>query len=229
LFSPGYSLVDEEKDVHLLYHDISSLELVSLLILKISQNIELWDNYLRFLVYSIKTPQPLLLDHEIQHLTTLSEMFPNLSWLFSEKNYMRLKDIVKLNAFTVSSNFLDFNVKSTGETLENVSLDVKPIISSKEVRYNAIYKIASFVNHSCNPNIEIARPSFTSHITWVATKPIKKGDELLCAYIPPIPQENGGQKERRFLLYNTYNFVCKGDCEECQTDENFLEDREFKE
>ena len=41
----------------------------------------------------------------------------------------------------------------------------------------------SFMNHNCDPNVERSSPSLTSRVTWIASKPIERGDELTIAYV----------------------------------------------
>jgi tetratricopeptide (TPR) repeat protein len=222
-FDKSYSF--EKEEYIPLYQDLSSLELLSIMIMKISKDEDLWYNYFKFLVYAEKTPDRLMLDHEILHYTTLKEMFPSLSWLLSEKNYLRLKEMVGLNAFTINTTSIDFVVSSRGEDLENIQLDVKPEVSEKEVRCNAIYKAGSFMNHSCSPNVEIARPSWSTHVTWIALKDIKEGEELLCAYLPEVKGDEA-QEERRNLLFQKYGFLCQGECELCLYEKAAKDDAE---
>jgi hypothetical protein len=49
-----------------------------------------------------------------------------------------MKEMVNLNAFTISTNCVDFQVDSRGRDLENVQLDVNPVLSDKEVFFSFI-------------------------------------------------------------------------------------------
>jgi hypothetical protein len=62
-------------------------------------------------------------------------MFPSLSWLLTEKNYLRMKELVNMNAFTISTNCVDFDVESKNNDIENIQLEVKPTVSEKEVSF----------------------------------------------------------------------------------------------
>jgi hypothetical protein len=55
----------DPKEVLPLYRDIASLELLTLVIVKISKNEDLWDRFFKFLIYASKIPDRLLLDHEM--------------------------------------------------------------------------------------------------------------------------------------------------------------------
>lgn len=61
---------------------------------------------------------------------------------------MRLKEMVNLNAFTISTNCVDFQVEMRGQDLENVQLDVKPSLSDKEVPCYRIFVSLTFAGSS---------------------------------------------------------------------------------
>ncbi|KZS98039.1 SET domain-containing protein [Sistotremastrum niveocremeum HHB9708] len=83
-----------------------------------------------------------------------------------------------------------------------------------------LYSVTSYVSHSCNPN---ARPSFadgTAHLSLVANRPIKKGEEITIAFVD-VSQKHGetvidARRRRRMELVRGWRFACE--CQRC-TDE----------
>lgn len=77
--------------------------------------------------------------------------------------------------------------------------------------------IAPQIAHSCDPN---ARPSFsagTAELHLVATKPIKKGEEITVAYVDVTKHddetEEAARRRRRFELARGWRFKCE--CTRC--------------
>jgi hypothetical protein len=70
-------------------------------------------------------------------------------------------------------------------------VQLEPCVNEKvTVRGSAIYRIASYLNHSCDPNVMALYPHLAGHVTaFVAGKSIKKDDELFYRYpLPPQPK-----------------------------------------
>lgn len=103
------------------------------------------------------------------------------------------------------------------------------LLKAVKIRGHGLYKICSFMNHSCDPNMELKHPAWDGKITWMATRDIKKGEELTFAYIggniackkpnSHRPLEMDSQEERRQLLKDHYGFACQGTCSLCQQDD----------
>jgi hypothetical protein len=75
---------------------------------------------------------------------------------------------------------------------------LEPCVNDKvTVRGSAIYRIASYLNHSCDPNVMALYPHLVGHATaFVAGKPIKKDEELFYRYLQTI-SVGGGFAQRR--------------------------------
>ena len=84
-----------------------------------------------------------------------------------------------------------------------------PILFPTEI--TAMYETGSFANHSCDPNVGLRSPSVTSEVLWVAFKPIRKGEEILCSYIPT----DLSTADRKEILLRSYGFECK--CSRCSS------------
>lgn len=68
--------------------------------------------------------------------------------------------------------------QTDGDADTGVSLE--PCVNEMAtIRGSALYRIASYLNHSCDPNVAALYPHLGGHVTaFVASKPIKKDDEL---------------------------------------------------
>jgi import receptor subunit TOM20 len=77
--------------------------------------------------------------------------------------------------------------------------------------------VSAYLSHSCAPS---ARPSFssgTSELQLIATKDLKKGDELSIAYVDVVqrPGESAAEcrQRRRKELARGWKFACE--CSRC--------------
>lgn len=93
-------------------------------------------------------------------------------------------------------------------------VQLEPCVNEKvTVRGSAIYRIASYLNHSCDPNLMALYPHLAGHVTaFIAGKSIKKDDELFYRY--DSTTEN--LHERRKNLHKLYHFWCN--CSRCQAE-----------
>jgi SET domain-containing protein len=89
------------------------------------------------------------------------------------------------------------------------------------VTATGLYAIHSIINHSCEPNAEAFKreQDEDSNAVILVKKPIKKGDEVVLAYV----DEELPLKDRKKLLYYPYLFEC--DCRKCTRDQNKNEKR----
>ena len=107
---------------------------------------------------------------------------------------------------------------------ENVEKTRTPYGTQRQIG-SAIYTVSSYLNHSCQPS---ARPSFasgTSEMSIVASRDLKKGDELTIAFVDVNQHPNETtldcRRRRRTELVRGWRFSCG--CERC-TEESKLED-----
>lgn len=84
-----------------------------------------------------------------------------------------------------------------------------------EVHSNALFRVASLMNHSCTPNVAISIPRLSAKARWVAVKHIRPGDELFECYLPPLDDLLADREKRRNMLFQRYKFWC--DCELCKS------------
>lgn len=112
IFAPHYLPKTDGGDPLLIHHEIVALELVTLLVARINKSPELWDNFVKYLLYAEKRPSRALLDDERQILEILQKKFPNLDWLLTERTFMRLKSMIYLNSFSFTAHSLKVVVES---------------------------------------------------------------------------------------------------------------------
>lgn len=109
-------------------------------------------------------------------------------------------------------------------------LDVNSIlenaVSAKVLGKNADYQgvglwiLASFINHSCNPNVR--RLHIGDHVVVHAARDVKVGEELTFAYFDVLSPLN----TRREMAKN-WGFKCK--CKRCKLEENLVCKQEMRE
>ncbi|KAI9069255.1 MAS20-domain-containing protein [Trametes sanguinea] len=82
---------------------------------------------------------------------------------------------------------------------------------------SGIYLVSSYLAHSCDPNTTPTFPKGTNELHLVATKPIKKGDELTMAWVDVAPREDVdaglARRQRRIELARGWRFKCE--CARC--------------
>ena len=83
-----------------------------------------------------------------------------------------------------------------------------------ECLWSAVYPRISCVNHSCRPSCEVQWFDESHGGTLVATRNIRKGEELYISYIPETVQADSVHARRASL--RDYGFEC--DCDKCTTE-----------
>lgn len=155
--------------------------------------------------------------------------------VLTPENFKRLKSAVDLNAFSVETNnatiYLGFSSEVEGEApapdARLVLLGRFPLTNSfsyfqfrqlsvhvevddqKIVKGHALYRIGSFMNHSCDPNVGMVSPSFSSHAQWSLLRPVSKGQELVNSYIALGEDTQQSKEDRQHLLQLHYKFTCR--------------------
>jgi len=206
-----------ENEIRPMDKETEQFEMITLMLAKITIDDSLWDSFVKHLAYTEKNPPRCLMEHEEKYLALLQNQFPKLKWLLTAKNFLRLKSAVAQNTFSVVTNSMGFSL-SQSETKEYI---LNPTLSEGETKGNAIYKISSFLNHSCAPNIYPKSPNLNARLSWITSQRLEKGSELRIAY---LAQED--PRENRQALFSKYGFVCH--CEVClalhgEDNEIFLE------
>lgn len=99
---------------------------------------------------------------------------------------------------------------------ENVEKTRTPYGTQRQIG-SAVYTVSSYLNHSCRPS---ARPSFvsgTSEMSIIASRDLKKGDELTIAFVDVTQHPNETvvdcRRRRRAELARGWRFACG--CERC--------------
>ncbi|CAG8673056.1 13606_t:CDS:2 [Dentiscutata erythropus] len=142
-------------------------------------------------------------DKETNEIKLLRELFaakvPGMEEFISEERYLMLKGKLMYNSFGIST---------TREIRENTQEMVRT--SESSVIGAGFYRVASYMVHSCDPNIMINFPNRNNVISVVATKQIKAGEELKTSY---IRVGNRTLESRRNELESKWKFRCT--CAKC--------------
>jgi len=83
-------------------------------------------------------------------------------------------------------------------------------MTDKCIKGTGMFLIANSTNHSCSPNVASTSSTNNYHVTMIAKKNIKKGEELTISYI----NEQMSFSDRQEKLKQMYLFECK--CEKCK-------------
>ena len=73
------------------------------------------------------------------------------------------------------------------------------------------YRVASYLMHSCEPNVKLVFSEHSHRASVVATRDITAGDELLVGY---INSEARSTDQRRLELFTKYRYQCT--CSRCE-------------
>ena len=99
-----------------------------------------------------------------------------LEQLFPLDTYVRYLGILHLNAFALFPQAKKF----------------------EQQLGTALFAIASLLNHSCLPNVELVAPLQRGHGIFVASRPIAAGEELCVAYIDTTQPVSARQEQLAF-------------------------------
>ncbi|KAJ6458645.1 hypothetical protein C8R47DRAFT_1162934 [Mycena vitilis] len=146
----------------------------------------------------------------------LRATLPGLEAFIAEDGQKSLLGKIAFNSFGVCfSGGRDNRPPSTARP-EDEEHTRTPYGTARQVG-TALYTVSSYLSHSCAPN---ARPSFssgTSELHLIASKDLKKGDELSIAYIDvaqrPDESVTESRLRRRKELARGWRFACE--CSRC--------------
>ncbi|KAJ7044815.1 hypothetical protein C8F04DRAFT_1069626 [Mycena alexandri] len=146
----------------------------------------------------------------------LRATLPGLEAFVNETSHVSLLGRITYNSFGVCFGGGRDNRPASTLRPEDAELTRTPYGTSRQVG-TALYSVSSYLSHSCAPN---ARPSFssgTSELNLIATKDLKKGDEVTIAYVD-VTQHPGESAldcrlRRRKELARGWKFPCA--CSRC--------------
>ncbi|KAH9844112.1 MAS20-domain-containing protein [Rhodofomes roseus] len=82
---------------------------------------------------------------------------------------------------------------------------------------SGLYPVSAYITHSCAPSASPSFSSGTSELSLIASKPIKKGEEITMAYVDvsqhPDETPEQAKRRRRIELARGWRFKCE--CERC--------------
>lgn len=89
-----------------------------------------------------------------------------------------------------------------------------PAISSiKPVKGYSLHVLASYFNHSCQPNV-VPMPAYNNEVTFVSVENIGKGEELTINYIGTMT--NADRATRQRVIRERFHFDCN--CARCRAE-----------
>ncbi|KAF8214060.1 hypothetical protein K438DRAFT_1915212 [Mycena galopus ATCC 62051] len=149
-------------------------------------------------------------------VSLLRATLPGLESFISAESHKSLLSKIAFNAFGVCFSGGRDNRPPSTLRPEDEEFTRTPYGTARQVG-TALYTVSPYLSHSCAPN---ARPSFstgTSELHLIATKDLKKGDELSIAYVDVSQRAGESTAEcrlrRRKELARGWKFPCA--CSRC--------------
>ncbi|KAJ8087027.1 mitochondrial import receptor subunit tom20 [Marasmius tenuissimus] len=154
---------------------------------------------------------------EVDLMTSvLQTVLPGLESFVTEERYATLLGKMAYNAYGVSFGLGRDDRPTSSERPEDQEKTRTPNGTSRQIG-SAIYTVASYLSHSCEPN---ARPSFdagTSELHLVANRDISKGEEINVSFVDCSQHEGetttDARRRRRMELARGWRFACA--CNKC--------------
>ncbi|ORZ11334.1 MAS20 protein import receptor-domain-containing protein [Lobosporangium transversale] len=135
----------------------------------------------------------------------LGSNIPGIDEFITAERYLLMKGRLLYNLYGISTSLdTDRTIKYLPERQR--SIRDAPITGS------GLYRVSSYLMHSCEPNTKIVFSDHDHKLTIVATRDIQAGDELFVGYI-----KNGklSTEQRRLELFTKYRLQCM--CPLCET------------
>ncbi|THV08202.1 MAS20-domain-containing protein [Dendrothele bispora CBS 962.96] len=154
---------------------------------------------------------------EIELITdVLQTVLPGLEQFVAEERYSVLLGKMAYNAFGVYFDGGREDKPASEIRPEDQEKTRTPVGTERQIG-TALYTVSSYLSHSCDPS---ARPSFdngTSELHLIATRDLKAGDELTCAFVDVTQHESespvDARRRRRMNLARGWRFACS--CDRC--------------
>jgi len=123
--------------------------------------------------------------------------------------------------------------KSTARP-EDVERTRTPVGTQHQVG-SALYTLSSYANHSCIPSATLTFPHNTTELHLIATRNLKRGDEVTVAYVDVSQYDSEKEQEtvtearrrRRLELDKGWRFACA--CIKCEEEEKGLSQEQREE
>lgn len=115
---------------------------------------------------------------------------------------------------------------------EDVEKTRTPVGTQHQVG-SALYTLSSYANHSCIPSATLTFPYNTTELHLIATRNLKRGDEVTVAYVDVSQHEKEqetvieARRRRRLELVRGWKFACT--CVKCEEEEKGLSQEQKEE
>ncbi|KAI0089146.1 hypothetical protein BDY19DRAFT_944404 [Irpex rosettiformis] len=148
-----------------------------------------------------------------------SNSLPGLDQFLTDERHGIMLSKVAYNAIGVTFSGGRDNRPVFQERPEDQERTRTPYGTNRQVG-SGVYIVSAYLGHSCDPSTKPAFKNGTTTLHLVATRPIKKGDELTMSYVDVTQHENETPEEarrrRRFELARGWRFKCE--CAKCTTE-----------
>lgn len=165
----------------------------------------------------------------------LHATLPGLEAFLTEPSYKSLLGKIAFNAFGVSfgggrndrvritllcssPRLCNLLIPQPAPTVrpEDAELTRTPYGTARQVG-TALYSVSAYLPHSCAPNARVSFSSGTAELHLIASRDLKKGEELSIAYVDVAPRAGESSTEcrlrRRKELARGWRFTCQ--CSRC--------------
>ncbi|EPT03618.1 hypothetical protein FOMPIDRAFT_1022232 [Fomitopsis schrenkii] len=151
--------------------------------------------------------------------SVLGAALPGLEQSITDERFATYQGKMAYNAIGVCYNAGRDDKPETTKRPEDQEWTRTPHGTSRQIG-SGLYPVSAYLAHSCSPSAE---PSFTSgtyELSLVASKPIKKGEEITMSYVDvsqhPDETPDEARRRRRQELARGWKFKCE--CERCLAD-----------
>lgn len=121
--------------------------------------------------------------------------------------YVAVMSRVHINAFRVESLMpLTFAAADLRSGINPLQADAG---SDPTITGTAVYLLASLLNHSCDPSVNVTFPRHDAEAVFTAARDIAAGEQLSITYT----DAEAGVQQRQQVLHWSYGFRCR--CQKC--------------
>jgi len=125
--------------------------------------------------------------------------FEGMREFINEERYAILKGRMLYNCLAVhTANEIPADVEQSKQVLRNAE-STRPVGA-------ALYTVASYIAHSCNPSARVTFPNGTCELALVANRDIPEGEEIRISFVPDAISRT--TDDRQAALSGTWRFLC---------------------
>ncbi|KAK9727439.1 mitochondrial import receptor subunit tom20 [Basidiobolus ranarum] len=151
-------------------------------------------------------------EQELQAMRDLlSTKVPGMEEFLNDERFLLLKGKMMYNAVGITNQ--DGGASADAESFARTD-------RQEDVVGAGLFKITSYINHSCEPNARVTFPKGNRQLALVAAKPLKAGDQLFITYVKVDGRKHAERKEE---LVKKYRLKCE--CDLCKNGVDPVEEK----